>query len=102
MNTDKTKKVDTKDEEVSESIAKGALKITPKMGEAFMEKVKQEYMNKYAQDVVHMIEDRNQLEKALNTLNKWIKAIENGNFEYIKVYNKKRSLLAQIEDGDFE
>ncbi len=68
----------------------------------FISEVKKEYVKKYAQDVVSMLEDQKKLKKAYDKVTKWIEEVEAGNWEAIEKYKKARVRLSQTEDGNFE
>lgn len=66
--------------------------------EKFMEKVQEQYVNKYASDVVQMIEDKNKLQKALDRVSESLQKVERGEYEGIEEYKKARRKL-ELEDG---
>ena len=77
-------------------------KLTSTTTKSFLEKVKEQYVEKYAQDVVLLMEDKEKLEKALETVNRYIKRIEGGDITAIKAYLKKRTKLEEDEDEELD
>ncbi len=68
----------------------------------FQEAVKAEYVKKYAQDVVVMIEDQKKLQKALNTVTEAIRQVEAGNYDAIAKYKSKRKRLEYEDDVELD
>lgn len=66
----------------------------------FMQKVQEQFVEKYASDMVNILEDRRKLENALNKVNQVIKAIEGGDYSAIEKYKKARSLLEVEENAE--
>lgn len=92
---DKTdKKVDTKALVNPKSMSK----ITT---EKFFDKVNEQIVSKYANDMIVIIEDQKKLEKALKFVNKIVAEVEEGNFTAIERYKKARHRLESEENAEF-
>ena len=85
-----------------EKMTKSLTKIGTFDGKAFIAKVQEQYVNKYAQDMVQMLEDKKKLQASLDKINSWIKAVEAGDFTAIEKYKKQRARLESEENGEFE
>lgn len=70
--------------------------------EKFIEKVNEQIVEKYAKDMVQIMEDKKRLDKAVGFVDKIIAEVEEGNFTAIERYKKKRNKLETEEDADFE
>lgn len=66
----------------------------------FMDKVKERYIEKYADDVLLLIEDHKKLEKAFNKLSDFIARIEEGDIAAVEEYKKARRKLEKEENGE--
>lgn len=66
----------------------------------FLEKVQEQYVEKYAKDMVQLLDDQKRLQRSLNIVEKCIKEVEGGDFTAIDRYKKRRARLEQEEDGE--
>jgi capsular polysaccharide biosynthesis protein len=64
----------------------------------FAEKVKEQFVEKYARDMVRILEDQAKLERALTKINKTIELVHNGDYSAIEKYKKARQVLEVEED----
>jgi len=66
----------------------------------FLEKVQEQYVEKYAQDMVQILNDQKWLQRALDRVNKCIKEVEDGDFTAIDRYKRARKKLEQEDDAN--
>lgn len=67
----------------------------------FLEKVKEQYVAKYAQDMLLILADQKKLQRALDRVNKCVAEVETGDFTAIDRYKKARRKLEDTDDGEF-
>lgn len=80
---------------MTNKLAKLTSKIT---NDNFVKKVQEQYVEKYASDVVNILEDQRKLERALEKVTKTLAAVEKGDYTAIDKYKKARQLLEIEED----
>ena len=69
--------------------------------EKFLDKVSEQIVEKYANDMIQVIEDEKRLSKALKFVQGIISRVEGGDYTAIESYKKKRRKLEQEDDADF-
>lgn len=67
----------------------------------FIDKVKQRYVEKYADDTVKLLEDQRKLQSALDKINSWVKRVEEGDLTAVEEYVQSRRRLETEELGTF-
>ncbi len=81
---------------------KGIVKFDSKIGsQNFIQKVQEQYVEKYASDMVNILEDQKKLERSLAFVNKIVEDVQKGDYEAINRYKKARQRLEVTEDGEF-
>ena len=69
--------------------------------EKFLDKVSEQIVEKYANDMIQIIEDQKKLDRAIKFVNSIISRVEGGDYTAIESYIKKRRKLGQEDDADF-
>lgn len=77
-------------------------KIDDKVKDNFLEKVQEQYVKKYANAMVGVLEDKRKLEQALASVNKVIKSVEDGDYSVIDKYVRVRQRLEGSNYGDLD
>lgn len=67
----------------------------------FIDKVKQRYVEKYADDTVKLLEDQRKLQSALDKINSWVKRVEEGDLTAVEEYVQGRKRLESEELSTF-
>jgi hypothetical protein len=79
---------------VKEIVNKNKLTVNSKIvASDFMNQVKQQYVEKYARDMVNILDDQARLERALTKVNAVITAVQKGDYAAIEKYKRARRLL---------
>lgn len=78
------------------------MKLANVSTQAFLDKVKEKYVEKYAEDMVKLLEDQKKLQKALDKVNKYVQEVESGDFTAIERYKKARATLEIEENAELE
>lgn len=74
--------------------------LSDKVKEGFLNKVKEQYVEGYAQKALLILEDRDKLKKALDKVEKCIADIEEGDYSSIDKYLKLRRRLEEFDDEE--
>lgn len=99
--TDK-KVEETKEEKaITEQPKKKVDSIRKISTEKFLDKVSEQIIEKYANNMIQIIEDQKKLDRALKFVNGIISRVEGGDYTAIESYIKKRRKLGQEDDADF-
>lgn len=79
---------------------KSLVDLTDQAKTGFLDKVKERYIEKYADDVLKLLEDQKRLKRALDRVDGFVKRIEEGDFTAIEAYKKARRRLEQDPDEE--
>lgn len=82
-------------------MSKAIEKISKVSGQDFLDAVQKRYLEKYADDVIRLMDDIKRLQKSLVKLEGWMTRVEDGDYVAIEEYKKRRAKLEVEEDQDF-
>jgi hypothetical protein len=74
--------------------------LKPEIGD-LKEVMKQRYIQKYADDVIKMMEEKAKLDAALARYNGWLKRVEEGDWQAVTEYKKERQKMEESDEYSF-